>query len=115
MKNNLGCNAMQSCEKAIRSLKNKMPSITKFRKRLILFTLLQPIYFITTLYFDLSTPVLDFSFVIIMLSFYAYYIYFIWSIEAMKKTDKIFETVVALIFGVFAMWAWVQFNNLELD
>ena len=85
------------------------------KKSLLIFTLLHPVYFIGTLYFGLNSLVLDAIFATIAIGFYGYYLYFIWNIQAMKKTDKIFETLVALLFGIFAMWAWVQFNNLELD
>ena len=91
-----------------------MLSINRLKKSLLVFTLLHPIYLISILYFGLNSLVLDAVFATIAIGFYGYYLYFIWSIEAMQKTDKIFETVVALLFGIFAMWAWVQFNNLEL-
>jgi hypothetical protein len=31
----------------------------------------------------------------------------------LEKSDKWKETILACIFGLFAMWMWVQFNELE--
>lgn len=90
-------------------------NLKSLRKHLLVFTLLHPVYFIMSLYLNLDTPFLDIVLAVLAIGFYGYYLYFIWSLEAMPKSNKIFETVVALIFGVFAMWARVQFNDLELE
>lgn len=90
-------------------------NLKTLRKYLLVFTLLHPVYLIMSLYLNLDTPILDIVFAVLAIGFYSYYLYFIWSIDAMRKSNKIFETIVALIFGIFAMWAWVQFNDLELE
>ena len=40
------------------------------------------------------------------------FIVFIWRMPLSRK-DKIFETVMICLFGLLAMWAWMQFNELE--
>ncbi len=86
--------------------------LQRLRSALIVFTILYfasiPIYF---------SGIVDSNVVITIILLFTLlinvvFIVFIWTMP-MKKTDKIIETIMICLFGLIAMWAWLQFNNLN--
>jgi len=85
----------------------------RMKRMLIVFTLLHPIYFFGVMYFPDNSMVFNYIFGISVIFFYFHHIISIWNISVLDRTDKIRETLLTLLFGVFAMWAWIQFNDIS--
>ncbi|RZS90567.1 hypothetical protein [Aquimarina brevivitae] len=96
---------MNKSEKEIQS------DIKRLRKVLFVFTILHLMY-VAFLLVSLDTILMNVVCLIAFISFYVYYVLFIWSMP-LDKFDKWKESILACIFGLFAMWLWVQFNTLE--
>jgi uncharacterized protein YhhL (DUF1145 family) len=61
---------------------------------------------------SLNSDLIDLIWVLILGIFYVNYILFIWRMP-LSNYEKWTETVMACIFGIFAMWVWIQFNEIE--
>ncbi|PQJ15954.1 hypothetical protein [Aureicoccus marinus] len=85
--------------------------IIKMRKVLVVFSILQILYFFFS-FSSLNTDFINILWSIMLLSFYAYYLFFIWNMP-LDKADKWTETILACIFGILAMWMFIQFNDIS--
>tara|TARA_B100000949_G_scaffold227011_1_gene232956 strand:+ start:6 stop:308 length:303 start_codon:yes stop_codon:yes gene_type:complete len=81
------------------------------RTVLIIFTILHFLYFVFSL-MSLNSGTMNVIWTVLLVIFYINYILFIWRMP-LDKFDKWRETILACIFGLIAMWAWIQFNNVE--
>ena len=61
---------------------------------------------------SLKSDFIELLWKVISFVFYVSYILFIWRMP-LDKFDKWKEIIMALVFGVFAMWMWIQFNEIE--
>ena len=86
--------------------------LKRMRIFLVIFTLLYfvsiPIYLIGIIESGFLLAIIS----VLTLLFNIVFIFFIWRMP-MQKEDKIFETIMICLFGLLAMWAWIQFNNLK--
>lgn len=92
----------------INSIKSEIKTM---RTLLSIFTVLHIVYFIF-LIMSLNSVLINMIWGIIVTIFYSTYILFVWRMP-IDKFDKWTETIMACIFGIFAMWIWIQFNGIE--
>jgi len=90
------------------SIKSKIKTM---RTLLIIFTVLHVIYFSFSIML-LNSALVNTIWIIILVMFYINYVVFIWRMP-IDRFDKCTETIMACIFGLFAMWMWIQFNDIE--
>ena len=85
--------------------------IKTMRIILAVFTILHIVYFLFSM-MSLNSDLMNIIWALILVIFYFNYVLFIWRMP-LDKFDKWTETILACIFGLFAMWIWIQFNGLE--
>ena len=92
----------------LNSIKSK---IRTMRTVLTVFTILHLVYFLFSI-MSLNSDLMNIIWSLILVIFYFNYILFIWKMP-LDKFNKWTETIMACIFGLFAMWIWIQFNGIE--
>ncbi len=85
--------------------------IQTMRTVLIIFTILHVVYFVFA-FMSMNSDLMNVIWSVILGIFYINYIFFIWRMP-LDKFDKWTETIMACLFGLIAMWAWMQFNKIE--
>ena len=91
--------------------KSIQSEIRTMRTVLTIFTILHVVYFLF-LTMSLNSFLMNVIWSVILVIFYCNYILFIWRMP-LDKFDKWIETIMACIFGLFAMWIWIQFNGIQ--
>lgn len=92
----------------LNSIKSEMKTM---RIVLKVFTALHIVYFLLSI-MSLNSDLMNIIWTILLFIFYLNYILFIWRIP-LDKFDKWTETIMACIFGLFAMWIFIQFKDIE--
>lgn len=86
--------------------------LKKIRFLLIVFTIIHVLYFFLPFIFsDIYHKILRDSILIVNSIFYLVFILFIWLNMPNSKYDKISETILILLFGILALWVWIQFDK----
>ena len=85
--------------------------LLRIRKLLKIFTILHFSYILIVVYLNQYNS--EFSVIIPIVNsvFYLVFILFIWFKMPMSRYDKITETILIVLFGVFALWMWVPNQN----
>lgn len=86
--------------------------LKKVRVLLIVFTLIHVLYIVLAFIFsNVDNKILFDIILFVNTIFYLAFILFIWLKMPVSNYDKISETILILLFGLLALWVWIQFDK----